>query len=898
MKRLIYALCCLVVSVSLLSAQTKAPAKPAASGLPPLIDRELFFGNPEIAGAQISPDGKYISFLKPWKDTRNIYVKGVDEPFSAARLLTTETKRPIAGYFWTRDSKQILYVKDNDGDENYNVFAVDPAAKPAAGADAPPSRDLTGLKGVRVMIFDLPKTAPDIAYIGLNDRDKAWHDLYKLQISTGEKTLVRKNTERITGWQFDNAGQLRMATRSADNGDTEFLRVDADKFTKVYSCNVFETCAPIQFQKGNRQVYIETNKGENLTALALMDPATGEVKKVEADPLNKVDLGGAIFSDATDELLVTVYEDDQWQRRYFKDKAYEADYKWLQSKLPGMEVAAGSRTLDERVMLVIAHSDTEPGITYLFDRNTRKLTKQYSIREKLQRSAMAGMKVVRYPSSDGLEIPAYLTLPKGVPAKNLPALLIPHGGPWGRDTWGFNGLAQFFANRGYAVLMPNFRGSTGYGKKFLDAGNLEWGRKMQDDVTWGAKYLEAQGIADPKRIGILGGSYGGYATLAGVTFTPDLYAAAVDIVGPSNLITLLDSIPPYWEPIRKLFYQRMGDPNTPEGKALLVERSPLTHASKIKTPLMVVQGANDPRVNRREAEQIVIALRDRGFPVEYLLAPDEGHGFARPVNNMAMFMAAEKFLAKHLGGRFQEGGTPATTTRLAEITVDPKTVVLAKKVDAKSVGLPKAAVDLTPGTYKYKATIAAGGQQIPITISTVIQEEGGAWTAVDTMESPIGQATDTATLDKTTLVVRKRNVKQGPVVVALDFSDSKASGTMTVNGQEKPVAADLGGPLFADAAGSFHAIACLPLAEGYTTTFRNFDVQSQKEKLMSLKVVGTESVTVPAGTFDSYKVELTSADGGADKQTVWIAKDSRKPVKVVAVLAAMGGATMTMELQP
>jgi dipeptidyl aminopeptidase/acylaminoacyl peptidase len=905
-KKLIYIFLCLTLSASVLATErtkpaAKAPAPAAAkspSGLPPLIDRDLFFGNPEIAGAQISPNGKYISFLKPWKDTRNVYVKSVDEPFSAARLLTTESKRPIPGYFWTRDSRYILYVKDNDGDENYNVYAVDPAGKPEAGAEAPPSRDLTGLKGVRVAIYDLPKKDPDTAYIGLNDRDKAWHDLYRLKISTGEKALVRKNTERITGWQFDNTGQLRLATRSADNGDTEILRVDADKFTKIYSCDVFEACGPVRFQKDNKQVYLQTNKGENLIGLALLDPATGQTKFLESDPLKKVDLGGVSFSEVTDELVATAYTDDQWQRRYFKDKGFEADNNWLNAKFPGMELSAGSRTLDEQVMLVTAHSDTEPGVTYLFDRKTRKLTLQYKIRETLPREALATMKVVRYPSSDGLEIPAYLTLPKGVAAKNLPAVIIPHGGPWARDGWGYNPLSQFFANRGYAVLQPNFRGSTGYGKKFLDAGNLEWGRKMQDDVTSGVKYLEAQGIADPKRVGILGGSYGGYATLAGVTFTPDLYAAAVDIVGPSNLITLLESVPPYWESIRKLFHKRMGDPSTPEGKAMLLERSPLTHATKIRTPLLVAQGANDPRVNKREADQIVIALRDRGFPVEYLLAPDEGHGFARPVNNLALFMASEKFLAKHLGGRYQEGGSPDASKRLAEITVDPKTVVLAKKLDAKSVGLPKTAVDLTPGTYKYKAMMVAGTQQIPLTISTTIQEENGAWTATDTMEGPMGQAVDTATLEKGTLVLRKRNVKQGPMTIALQFTDNKANGTMNIGGQDKPVAVDLGGPLFADAAGAVHSMACLPLAEGYTTNFRNFDVRRQKEKLMELKVVGTESVTVPAGTFDSYKVEVSTSDSAADNLTVWVARDSRKPVKAAATMASAGGATMTMELMP
>src|SRR5262249_23478815 len=376
---------------------------------------------------------------------------------------------------------------------------------------------------------------------------------------------------------------------------------------------------------------------------------------------------------------------------YYRDKGFETDLKWLEGKFPGKEVSIASDTRDEQTWLIVANSDTEPGETYLFNRKARKLALQFKVREKLPRESLASMRPVKYKSSDGLEIPAFLTVPKGVPTKNLPAIIIPHGGPWARDFWGYNPFAQFFANRGYAVLMPNFRGSTGYGKKFLDAGNKEWGKKMQDDVTLGAKYLVAEGIADPKRIAIFGGSYGGYATLAGVTFTPDLYAAAIDYVGPSNLITLLESVPPYWESIRKIFYERMGDPNTPEGKALLTERSPLTYANKIKTPLLVVQGANDPRVNKREADQIVIALRDRGYCVEYLVGTDEGHGFARPVNNMALYMTAEKFLAKHLNGRYQEGGTEEAIARLKEITVDPTTVVLAKKVDANAVGLPKTA---------------------------------------------------------------------------------------------------------------------------------------------------------------------------------------------------------------
>jgi len=898
MKRISKALLCLALAVSSLAAQNAHTDKTTSStGLPPLIDRELIFGNPEISGAQLSPDGKYLAFQKPWKDTRNIYVKGVDEPFSAARLLTAEPKRPIAGYFWSRDSKYILYVKDNDGDENYNVYAVDPAAKPAAGADVPASRDLTGLKGIRVQIVSIPKNDPDTIYIGLNDRDKAWHDLYKLKLSTGEKTLVRKNTERIEGWEFDLQGNLRLATRSAENGDTEILRIDADTFTKIYSCNVFESCNTLRFQKDGKLGYMETNKGPDLdlSALMLFDPASGKTEMVESDPLKKVDFGSAVFSEATDELAMTTYDDDH-VRRYFKDKSFEADFKWLTGKLPGKEVSRNSSTLDEQLWLINAYSDTEPGETYLFDRKTHKLTLQYKVRDKLPRESLAHMTPVSFKSSDGLEIPAYLTLPKGIPGKNLPTIIFPHGGPWGRDFWGYNGYAQFFANRGYAVLSMNFRGSTGYGKKFLDAGNKEWGRKMQDDVTWSVKYLVEKGIADPKRVGIFGGSYGGYATLAGVTVTPDLYAAAVELFGPSNLITLMESIPPYWEAGRQMFYQRMGDPTTPEGKALLVERSPLTSAAKIKTPLMIAQGANDARVNHAESEQIVIALRDRGFPVEYLLIPDEGHGFARPVNNMATIMATEKFFAQYLGGHYQEGGTPEVVARLKEITVDPKTVVLAKKVDASSVGVPKLAMDLQPGTYKYQAKIEAGGQQMSLTISTTIAEDGGAWTATDVMETPNGTATDTATLEKGSLIERKLNAKQGPVAVDLNFTGDKAVGNMSMNGKDQPISVDLGGPLFADAAASKQSISCLPLAEGYTTTYRNFDVQKQKVKLMQLKVSGIEKVTVPAGTFDAYKVEISSADGGDDKETIWIARDSHKAVKESAVLASMGGATLTEEL--
>jgi dipeptidyl aminopeptidase/acylaminoacyl peptidase len=864
--------------------------------MPPLIDRELFFGDPEISGAQISPDGKYIAFLKPLNKTRNIWVKRTSEEFSAAKPITADTKRPIPFFFWSRDGKYVLYVQDKLGDENYQAYAVNPADSPVAGSEVPAARNLTDLKDVRVALYAVPKSDPDTIYIGLNDRDKAWHDLYKLKISTGERTLLRKNTDRIESWIFDNKDLLRLAVRSDESGETEILRVDAAGFKKIYSCDVLESCQPLQFHKDDRRFYMDTNKGTaDLSRLVLFDPETSQETVVESDPDRRVDFGSALFSDLTNELLATTYQDDR-ERIYWKDKTYEADYKWLTGKLPDQELNFSSHTKDEQTWLLSAHSDTEPGETYLFERKPRRLTLQYKIREKLPREYLAEMKAIHYPSSDGLEVPAYLVLPKGVEPKGLPLVVFPHGGPWARDTWGFHSYLQFFANRGYAVLAPNFRGSTGYGKKFLNAGNRQWGDKMQDDITWGVKHLVAKGIADPKRVGIMGGSYGGYATLAAVAFTPDLYAAAVSVVGPSNLITLLDSIPPYWEAGRKIFYVRMGDPTTAEGKAQLQRQSPLSSANKIKTPLLVVQGANDPRVNKAESEQIVVALRDRGFPVEYILAPDEGHGFARPVNNMAMIAAAEKFFASHIDGRYQEGATPEVAARLKEITVDPKSVVIARKVDAASVGAPKTVADLQAGSTRYQAKIEMGQNSIALKIATTIKDENGAWNVTNTMETPMGPGADTAILEKGTLIVQKRSVKQGPVAIQVEYKDNKATGTLNMNGQDKPISVDVGGPVFADSAGAQQSIACLPLAEGYTTTFRNFDLQKQTPKLMQLKVAGSERVTVPAGAFDAYRVEITSADGGPDKMTMWVAKDSRKSVKMSAVLAQMGGAVLTAEL--
>lgn len=760
----------------------------AAAQQPALIDREIFFGNPEYAGAQISPDGKYISFIKPFNGTMNVWVKETNAPFASAKPLTNDTARPVRGYFWSRDSKYVLFVQDKGGDENFNVYAVNPADKPAAGAEVPAARNLTDAKGIRAIIYGVPKSDPDALYVGINDRDKAWHDLYKVKISTGERTLVTENKDRYQSVYFDNADKLRLAVRSAQNGDTEILRVNADGSTaKIYSCDVFETCSPLQFNKDNKRVYIQTNKGNSdLIELDLLDVETGKTEKVESDPMNKVDLNNVNFSDVTNEIIATSYEDDR-NRIYWKNKDFQKDYETIKKRLGDREISFNSATKDESKFIVATYSDVDPGTVWLYDRKSMNLTTLYQSREKLDRAALSPMKSVTYKSSDGLDIQAYLTLPKGLEPKNLPVVIFPHGGPWGRDSWGYDTFAQFLANRGYAVLQPNFRASTGYGKKFLNAGNNQWGEKMQDDLTWGVKYLIAQGIADPKRVGIMGGSYGGYATLAGVAFTPDVYAAAVAIVAPSNLKTLLQSVPPYWESIRTIFYKRMGDPNTPEGQAQMKRQSPLFSADKIKTPLMIVQGANDPRVNKREADQIVVALRDRNYPVEYLVAPDEGHGFARPVNNSAMVMAAEKFLADHLGGRYQESATPEVAKRLAEIMVDPKSVAVTTPVDMTKA--PDA--DLSG---KWNMVVDTGDQQVDVALDLkqTGAEFGGA------MSSHLGPGT----------------VEKGKV------SGSNFSGVLKAEIQGQPMEIQMEGKLENDKlTGTLSAPGLPPMA--FTATKQN-----------------------------------------------------------------------------
>ena len=677
MRRLLRFLVLVFVPVMLLPGPAPAAAK---DQLPPLVDRQLFFGDPQIAGAQISPDGRYISFLKPYKGERNVYVKGVDEPFEAARPITAD-ERPVPGYFWSRDGKYVLYVQDKGGNENFHVYAVDPASPPETDTGVPPARDLTPVEGVAAAIYSVPERTPGTMIVGLNDRDPAYHDVYRVDIATGERTLLIENTQKVAQYFFDLDGNPRLAMRQDEEGGTQIYRVDGGDLAPIYSCTYLENVNPVRFTKDGTRVYMETDKGRDvdLSRLVLLDPADGSTKLVESDPEKQVDFGGAVFSDLTDELIATVYVGDR-VRVYPKDDQTKKDLALFRKNFPDGEPGFGSSTHDMKLQIVSVQSDVDPGSVYLYHRDTGAFDLLYRSRPDLPSANLAHMKPLRYRARDGLMIPAYLTLPAGVEARNLPVVIYPHGGPWYRDHWGYEPYAQFLANRGYAVLQINFRGSTGYGKHFLNAGNHEWGTgAMQNDITDGVRYLIDQGIADPKRIGIFGGSYGGYATLAGVTFTPDLYACGVPYVAPSNIVTLIESFPAYWRPFLKgSWFMRVGDPEIPADREDLLARSPINFVDRIHVPLLVVHGANDPRVKQVESDRIVAALRDKGMPVEYLVAPDEGHGFRAPGNRMALAAAMEKFLAAHLGGRYQEAMSAETAADLAAITVDVSTVKAAE----------------------------------------------------------------------------------------------------------------------------------------------------------------------------------------------------------------------------
>ncbi len=874
-------------------AQTK-PVSKKATTVVPLIDREIFLGNPEITGGQLSPDGKFISFLKPSKGVLNIFVKKIEEPFEKAKQLTAN-ERPVGGYFWSYDGKYILYVKDKGGNENYNIYAVNPAEN-ADTSGIPPARNLTPNEKIRAEIFAVSKKNPDVMMIGLNERDPKWHDLYRLSIATGKLEKLRENKDRISGWVFDWNEKPRLAIRNPEDGSTEILHVD-DKgnLNKIYEVGPLESAGVNAFSADNKKVYISSNKGTNFVQLLLMDPETGNTALVEQDPLKRVDLEDASFSDVTHQLQLTSYYDDRL-RRYFKDKKVGADFNFLQQKFPGRQIGWSGSTKDEQKVLINVTSDVNVAEVYLFDRTTKKLVYQYTPRPKLKQYEpyLNPMQSIRYKSSDGLEIQAYVTIPKQSAGKMLPLLVFPHGGPWARDYWGMNGYAQLMSNRGFVVLAPNFRGSTGFGKNYLDAGNLQWGRLMQDDITWGVKYLVAKGMVDSKKVAIMGGSYGGYATLAALTFTPDVYAAGVDIVGPSNLFTLLASIPPYWEAGRKIFSLRMGDETTEEGKKILHNASPLFSADKIKAPLLIVQGANDPRVNKGESDQIVIALRDKGAQVDYILADDEGHGFAKPVNNLGMVAASEKFLAKYCGTRYQETMADDVAKRLKENTVDITKVTLVKKSTIAVLKvLPALSGDLAAGTYKYTASLQVQGQKIPVNMSRSVVSSGGNWNITDSVSVMGQQITAVATFAQGTLAGVKQVAQQGPVKTTITYQPDNVEVMLDMSGKVTNKIFQPDGLCINDGAGLDMILARFPLTQGYATSFYTADGQYQKLKKMILKVTGNETIN----SVNTTVVSLVNDENGNELTTFYIDMAKKLAVKTEQTIPAMMNAKLTLELQ-
>jgi dipeptidyl aminopeptidase/acylaminoacyl peptidase len=620
----------------------------ARADLPPLIPRDVLFGNPDKAGPQISPDGKRIAYLAPdSKNVLQVWIRTVNPANGTAddRKVTNDEKRGIRQYYWAFDGKHLLYMQDAGGDENFHLFAT--------ALEGGKTRDLTPFPGVRAEGIELDRRHPDEVLVALNKRNKGAFDMHRIAISSGDEKLDTENPGSVVGWTADKDFAVRAATRAnVQDGGYDLLVRDkpAAEWKVIRHWSNEEEGQAVGFGMEPNVLYVSGNHGSNTMRLLKVDLSTNEEEVVAED--RNYDIGGAMIDEKRRIPVAVSFARARTEWKALDDSV-KADLEAL-GKVHRGDFSVVSKTDDDSKWVVAYTTDDGPVSYYLYDRATEKGELLFVNNSKLEQAKLARMEPIEYKSQDGLTIHGYLTKPVGIEAKNLPTVLLVHGGPWARDNWGYNPLAQFLANRGYAVLQVNFRGSTGYGKAFLNAGNREWAGKMHRDLIDGVEWLVKQGVADPKRVAIAGGSYGGYATLVGLTFTPDVFACGVDIVGPSNIVTLLKTIPPYWAPLKMLFSKRVGDLGKDE--EFLKERSPLSRVNYITKPLLIGQGANDPRVKVAESDQIVEAMRRNGKPVEYVLYPDEGHGFQRPENRLHFFAITEQFLAKHLGGRAEPIG--------------------------------------------------------------------------------------------------------------------------------------------------------------------------------------------------------------------------------------------------
>ena len=634
------------------SPAATAPAGQDLSAYP-LIAREALFGNPTRASAQISPDGAYLTWLAPRDGVLNIWLAPADDP-DGARAITASTDRPIRQYFWAPDGKSVLYVQDKGGDENFLLYGVN--------VETGEETTLTPFEDTRVQIIGASTTIKDAILVSLNNRDPRFHDVYRLDLSSGELTKLIEN-EGYAGFMADDNLDVRVALRPNQTGGMDVFKVEDNVIAaEPFSSTDMEdslTTSPAGFTTDGKTMYWYDSRGRNTAALVAMDVATGETRVIAED--ERADIGGSIRDQDTGE--IEAYSVDYLKTEWTAtDPDIKAALDFLDANLEG-QYGIQSRTDDDRKWIVGNDPVVEPSAAYLYDRDAGTLTRLYVGRPELEDAPLQPMHTLELTSRDGLTLPSYLTLPPGsdsdadgVPDSPVPMVLLVHGGPWARDGYGYNATHQWLANRGYAVMSVNFRGSTGFGKNFINAGNLEWSKKMHDDLIDAVEWAVNEGIAPRDQVAIMGGSYGGYATLVGLTFTPETFACGVDIVGPSNLETLLATIPPYWAPLISQFHDRMGNPNTEEGLALIKEASPLYKADRITKPLLIGQGANDPRVNQAESDQIVAAMEERGIPVTYVVYPDEGHGFAKPANNIAFNAVTENFLASCLGGRAEPIG--------------------------------------------------------------------------------------------------------------------------------------------------------------------------------------------------------------------------------------------------
>lgn len=629
------------VRLAALAAVLAVPGVVSAE-LPPIISRDVLFGNPERTQPRLSPDGQRLAWIAPdKKNVLQVWVKtlGKDDD----KMVTADKKRGIRQFFWAQNNKTLLYVQDNDGDENFHVFGVD---LPSGNV-----RDYTPFQGVRAGVADINQDFPDEILLEMNLRNRQAMDIHRLNLSTGAVMLDTENPGDVAGWGADAKFQVRAAQIQTPDGGTEIrIRDDAKAPWKtLVKVGPDEILDFEDFSLDGRSAFLKTSVGSDTARLVARDLSNGSEKTLAASP--EVDAGSILLQPRTHVVQAVSFAPGRTTWKVL-DPAVQADFDAI-AKLHAGDFAVVNRTAADDAWLVAFTSDRGPIAWYKWDRTAKKGALLFTAQPKLEGLALAEMKPVVIRSRDGLNLNSYLTLPVGVAPKGLPLILFVHGGPWGRDTWGYNSTAQWFANRGYAVLQVNFRASTGYGKKFLNAGNRQWGLKMHDDLIDGAKWAVEKGIADAKRIAVFGGSYGGYAALAAATVTPEFFACNVDIVGPSNIKTLIAAIPPYWKPVRAMFDVRMGNVDDPKDAELVRSASPLFRADKISKPLLIGQGANDPRVNVKESEQIVEAIEKNKGNVTYVLYPDEGHGFARPENRIDFNARAERFLAGCLGGRFE-----------------------------------------------------------------------------------------------------------------------------------------------------------------------------------------------------------------------------------------------------